>query len=472
MSETRQSMQDRLARLSDELRTFDQQSEELFLQFADRLSDLLETLKRQVFLWKEDCLERGQHFQQAFCGLEELISLARTDAVYLIKNHINIFKNVTDGLDEDRLERTFFMDTFFKPVRKEFVKMTTLLEGADITESPRLTDYRLEVSRMIQHMEEYAEAACKLATGTSESVMFAIQEVQFQDLLSQSIGHIIHLMQDYSDYVDNGGNEGATFCLNIIRLAYGILEDIETVLQDANVIFIQQVFIVERFFLRIDGQQKKLYDDVALKSEDEQDISGQMEEVLGELAIPDRSYLNYLASKTKILNTYFKFFQHLQTDPAWAVYLLQSRSFIAKLSDQITSEYTLYEDARQSASEGLVDIFGLTKNLMNILTEGEKEIADRFGPKVDLVRDDATSLEKLCTWIALLKDKMSLSLTMVMERNKEFLAAGEEDDWAEKKQHFHDICEKFTIVAHKQIGAEIAGFDVDEGMMSGDVVLF
>lgn len=462
--------EDRLKEIVKQLQEFDDQSEELLLQFVDRLSDLLEALKKQIYLWKDDCLERGQHFQQAFLGMEALVNMASDEALDLMRKHGENVQMLLDLPESESVITKEELHVFLERINKEFVKLSTLLEESDVRSSPFLTSYRDQISKLIQHMEDYALAACRLASSTSESVMYAIQEVQFQDLISQSIGHVVNLLNGFQDYVTGGGIEGSLFSVNLLRLAHGILKDIEYILQDANVIFTQQVFIVERFFLRIDGQHKKL--SVQMSAEDKEDsTSVQTEDLLSELVPIDRSYLNYLASKTKILNTYYKLFTKIHMGKLIPE-VVKIEGFIIKMSDQVTSEYHLYQDARQSASEGMVDIFVLTKSLIHILTQGDKEIATIFEPKVKCVHDDASNLERYCNWIALLRDNVQDVLSSVEAKHKALTEADIKDDWEKKKEDFYHICERFTIASHKQIGANIAGFKIDEGIMSGDVVLF
>lgn len=455
-----------------ELQDFDKQSEEHLLCFVDRLRDLLEALKKQIFHWKDACLEQGEHFRLAFRGMEALTDAAREDAVQMMRSHEENHLLLIDLFKADPAFVTGELENFFEQVSKEFVKLSTYLEESDVRSSEFLCEYREQINSMVMYMEEYANAACKLASNTSESVMYAIQEVQFQDLITQSIDHVIDSIQDFRDYVEEGGLEGSTFSVNLLRLGFGILEDVELVLQDANVVFTQQIFIVERFFVRIDGHYKKLDSDVSQK-EKEGIISEQTQQLLNKMAPLDRSYLQYLASKTKILNSYYKLFMQIRERGITSPALVQLQGFILKISDRITSEYTLYQDARQSVSEGMVDIFMLSENLLRILTEGDKEIIATFAPKVKVVHDDAVILEHYCQWISKLKSKIYKTLTIFQEKQRILRNSGMKDDWDDEKQaEFRRICDKFTIVSHKKIGAEIAGFTIDEGIMTGDVVMF
>lgn len=468
---TRGSTREHLTDIIDQLKNFDHQSEQLLLQFVDRLSDLLAALKKQIFLWKDDCLERGQHFQQAFLGMEALVNFASQEALLLMDKHEENVEMLLDIVDQEPNISQDELYSFLERVNKEFVKLSTFLEESDVRSSPFLVSYRDQISTLIHHMEDYALAACRLANGTSESVMYAIQEVQFQDLISQSIGHVVNILCDFENYIEGGGVEGSLFSVNLLRLAHGILEDIERVLQDANVVFIQQIFIVERFFLRIDGQHKKLSMEMREEGK-EKTIAQQAQILLNELRPIDRSYLNYLASKTKILNSYYKLFFKMCDSGRSTPKMVKIKGFIAKISDQITSEYQLYQDVRQSASEGMVDVFVLTKSLIHILSQGDKEIAAVFQPKVASVHSDATDLENFCNWIALLKNGVQDILAVVEDKHEALKENGISDDWTSKKEEFFNICEKFTIVSHKQIGASIAGFIIDQGIMSGDVVMF
>ncbi len=454
-----------------ELQDFDKQSEEHLLCFVDRLRDLLEALKKQIFHWKDACLEQGEHFRLAFHGMEALTDAAREDAVQMMHSHEKNYLLLMDLFKADPAFLTGKLENFFEQINKEFVKLSTYLEESDVRSSEFLREYREQINSMVMYMEEYANAACKLASSTSESVMYAIQEVQFQDLITQSIDHVIDSIQDFRDYVEEGGLEGSTFSVNLLRLGFGILEDVERVLQDANVVFIQQIFIVERFFMRIDGHHKKLDSDMSQEKK-EGIISEQTQQLLNEMAPLDRSYLQYLASKTKILNSYYKLFMQIRERGITSPALVQLQGFILKISDQITSEYTLYQDARQSVSEGMVDIFMLSENLLRILTEGDKEFTATFEPKVKVVHDDATILEHYCQWISKLKSKIYKALMILQEKQQILRNSGIKDDWDEKQAEFQRICDKFTIVSHKKIGAEIAGFTIDEGIMTGDIVMF
>lgn len=111
------------------------------------------------------------------------------------------------------------------------------------------------------------------------------------------------------------------------------------------------------------------------------------------------------------------------------------------------------------------------RSLVNTISEFSAFTA-RFVELFDSMEADLGELSSLAEQIEGIRNKLGSLEAHAEKRINEILARRSENEWKIGNDRLRTIIDRFTIFAHKQTAGELGGFEVESGAQSGEVTLF
>lgn len=361
-------------------------------------------------------------------------------------------------------------------------------------------------------------------------LMKIMEEIQKQDLIRQSIDHVIISLDELRAIKEDASDEELLdeyyFLKSLPQLCMGVLKDIRAMVEESRNIFNQQL---EEAQIAIDGleDQRRNFIQRSLDSNTTEGLEyhfSQSTQVMsslnGDMAdVFTQKKRTVEASKDMIkkvrgLDEIFKSFSSLTTrfhtiDVASRIEIAKQEVLkrmagtvdeMTRLTSQIETDVekslqvtTNFMDNVQRSFEGYRSLFTKQMHVSHRSIERLKQkhalllrtkdslvtsivsfriFTDVFMGKFQQSRKDLAQVDLLLSDI----DQIYRSLdTVRLEADnglQGLLQARGISTWQLRDQRLKKVIERFTIFTHKKIAGDLAGFEVEAGVTAGDVTLF
>ncbi len=158
--------------------------------------------------------------------------------------------------------------------------------------------------------------------------------------------------------------------------------------------------------------------------------------------------------------------------------LQATKRFISETSELLRehqaasgAEQRLVRDFQSDIKQDYARLYEAERELLDTLT-GFTVFTGRFMSLFDEAGKDLDNLESLLAELRRIKDKTGEVRERATAQMQPLLQKYGADDWQIGNQRLQAIIERFTIFTHKVTAGELAGFEVEGGVGSGEVTLF
>ncbi|TVR72381.1 MAG: hypothetical protein EA427_03330 [Spirochaetaceae bacterium] len=513
---------------------------EQFRLLAERDATIFEQLHRAIGKLEE--ISRSINHIRLDSEDMEIVSLNAMTVALKAGNAGRAFSYITEELK--RLSnRTVALSEKVSANGKELIDSFTLLQ-AELEETRTIQKSFLETfrTRITRSFEDFERAVRTMIEGSRDlrqrstdlqsPINRMMEAIQLQDLIRQSIDHIVLALdvikpEDSLDTAENLLDELA-FLRDIPRLGISLIEDVARQIDESTDTFFS---LTEEAETQLDEleQERRDFMSGTIRVRGNQDVSfsqlmNEMSAILDELVLDLNGYLKrkeQLAARSAAitgnveqLQGSFRTFQTLvnrfhsidiaarievakqtvlrsmgnSTDQMTALTrkigqdvensLAVTRDFIASTSTVMDSYREAYREEALFAGRFQADMH----QHYRLLQEGWERITgvvgefslftDQFFTVFSRSKENGAKLRDTAREIRGLKDDLEMMEQSIQHRYEEALKKSGLGEWKIGDARLKEIIERFTIFTHKQQAGDLAGFDVEQGAASGDVTLF
>jgi methyl-accepting chemotaxis protein len=160
------------------------------------------------------------------------------------------------------------------------------------------------------------------------------------------------------------------------------------------------------------------------------------------------------------------------------VSLDSTKTFITETSDVIGRYQAVYNDEEmlvvdfETRMKRLSGDLAEAKNTLGARIEGLSLFSDRFVNLFREMKEQLDGLEQLLTRIDTINAQLREVQAAARERMQPLLEARGLTEWRIKSDRLKAMIERFTIFTHKKTAGDIAGFEVEHGAPSGEITMF
>jgi methyl-accepting chemotaxis protein len=160
------------------------------------------------------------------------------------------------------------------------------------------------------------------------------------------------------------------------------------------------------------------------------------------------------------------------------VSLDSTKTFITETSDVIGRYQAVYNDEEmlvvdfETRMKRLSGDLAEAKNTLGARIEGLSLFSDRFVNLFREMKAQLDGLEQLLTRIDTINAQLREVQAAARERMQPLLEARGLTEWRIKSDRLKAMIERFTIFTHKKTAGDIAGFEVEHGAPSGEITMF
>ncbi len=368
--------------------------------------------------------------------------------------------------------------------------------------------------------------------GIKEPLTEIMQEIQFHDLIRQSVDHVIISLKELDEIDDTQSPETVldevTYLTILPELCSGLLEDIRVKLVQSRTTLSSKLEDAERRIREVEEERERFVKErIATDSQGDQSLSALferasqlLEDLLQDLTASLRMKAKvsedgrFLMRQVEQLERAFESFGTIITrfhsiDIASRIEVAK-QEVLRQMSGTVEQMTTLTHDIENDVNASLestktfiAEVSGAISGYQEVLS-GEDSFGEKFR---DSMRHHYHSLSEtnqaVTSWIgdfalytrkffSLFSDTQSdlarlddlaeeirgvqRTLANVKSRaesqQKRLLNEMGKEEWKIGDERLKSMIERFTIFTHKKQAGELAGFDVEEGVEAGEITFF
>ncbi|SIQ26302.1 hypothetical protein SAMN05920897_10643 [Alkalispirochaeta americana] len=472
----------------------------------------------------------------------EIVSLNAMTVALKAGNAGRAFSYITEELKRLSNKTIALSDTVSKAGKDLISSFSGFENELEETRSAQESFFVSFQTRMTQSFEDFERAVESLITGSQElrdksrdlkqPINRMMEAIQLQDLIRQSIDHIIMALEVIKPEETLEGRsellDELAFLRQIPPLAESLIEDVARQIDESLGTFMTLTVDAEERLEELDRERKEFVrGTVVLPNKEEisfdalmTEISGILEELVSDLNTNLRRKAHLLSQSEMItgnveeLQNTFRTFHTLvnrfrSIDIAARIEVAKqsvlramgtSTEHMTKLTQKIgndvessltvTQEFiestatvmdnyrTLYQEEARFADTFQQDMKDHYRHLeasreqVNKIISGFSLFTERFFAVFRQSKENGKKLQNTSSEIRRLKEQLAAMRHTIETRYQEVLKEENLEDWTIEDTRLREIIERFTIFTHKQQAGELAGFTVEDGVASGDVTLF
>jgi enamine deaminase RidA (YjgF/YER057c/UK114 family) len=462
----------------------------------------------------------------------ELISLnAMTVAVKAGKAG-GAFSYITEELkriSERTIHYTDELTTTAREVTQVFDQLDTLVEELSSFQSYLFENFGAKLidtfGEFSARLEEFLGFFAKLvedSTNVRKPLMGIMEELQHQDIIRQSVDHVMTSLRELDNLDSAGDLDLVAFQARLPELARTVLEEVVERLEKNLATFEAYTSQIEEMISQSESRRRDLVgsdaggamersyrDSVEVVGMYSADLKKHLflktqtikksREVNRELkrlakgfnsfaALINRFHNITIASRIEVVKqdvlsgmtatveTMFDLTNDIETQMESAMRAIKA------LRRTFSDNMDLYEGtyrAEQLLVNGFVDDLDETYKKLDVVRNRAEESVREFsvfsGRFLDLFQSshkDLDALQKLTEDIRDVIRQLEPLGRQTDERYRQELARQGLEDWKITDARLRDVIEGFTILQHKKAAAELAGFEVEDGAEEGEVTFF
>lgn len=356
-----------------------------------------------------------------------------------------------------------------------------------------------------------------------------MEEIQLHDVIKQSIDHVIISLQELSEVTDEQDERKLLDELRFLQLLPDLcgelLDDVAGKLEGSVSVFREQIAtcrsaieaaerdreafvhdsstqdgldlhalyedsskLIEQLLSdlgsslkmkdQVTAESKRLLRDVGLLEDDFETFSRIITrfrsiDVASRIEVAKQHVLQQMSDTVGRMNSLTK---KIERDVDRS--LQATKRFISETSELLRehqaasgAEQRLVRDFQADIKQDYAQLYEAERELLETLT-GFTVFTGRFMSLFDEAGADLDNLESLLAELRRIKDKTGEVRERATVQMQPLLEKHGADDWQIGNQRLQSIIERFTIFTHKVTAGELAGFEVEGGVGSGEVTLF
>mgnify|MGYP006266690225 CR=1 FL=1 len=359
-----------------------------------------------------------------------------------------------------------------------------------------------------------------------------MQEVQIQDLIKQSVDHVVISLEELNEVEDSDDEEHLldelSFLSSLPDLCITLLDDvrdrisgsldvfrrnteearsiIEQAEQDRSDFVYQSMHAgtgdregLEALFARASQMLDELLADTHRSIDMKRRLTRDSERLLGEVTQIESDFRSFstlitrfrsidIASRIEVakqevlqqmagtVETMNELTHKIERDVN--VSIDSTKTFIGETSEVIGRYQQVFADEEKLVVEfdtrmkRLSTELAEAKNTLGARIEGLSLFSERFVNLFREMKQQLDSLEGLLTRIDTINAQLREVQAAARSRMQPLLDARGLSEWRIKSDRLKEMIERFTIFTHKKSAGEIAGFEVEHGAPSGDITMF
>lgn len=423
---------------------------------------------------------------------------------------IESFTLLEKELEETRTIQKSFLETFRNRITRSF------------------HDFEQAVEAMIEGSRELRRRSMDMQTPINRMM----EAIQLQDLIRQSIDHIILALEVIGpgNAPEAGENllDELAFLRDIPRLGMTLMEDVARQIDESTDIFFSLTEEAEAQLDQLERERREFMGGTIRIGEDQEvsfsTLISEMSAILDELVLDLNRNLqrkeqlaarsDAITQNVEQLQSSFRTFQTLvnrfhSIDIAARIEVAkqtvlrsmensteQMTALTRKIGEDVESSLTVTRDFIASTSTvmaGYRDAYqeevlfagrfqADMQHHYQSLQDGWEEITavvgqfslftDRFFSVFARSKENGKRLRDTSREIRGLREKLEAMKESIENQYQAALREKGLDEWIIEDTRLKEIIERFTIFTHKQQAGELAGFDVEQGVAAGDITLF
>ena len=359
-----------------------------------------------------------------------------------------------------------------------------------------------------------------------------MQEVQVQDIIKQSVDHVVISLEELQEVEDSEDEEHVldelSFLSSLPDLCITLLDDIRERMSGSLQVFrenaesarniIEQAeqdrsdFVYESMhagteeregldalFARASQMLDELLADTHRSMDMKRRLTRDSEQLLGEVSQIEADFRSFstlitrfrsidIASRIEVakqevlqqmsgtVETMNALTHKIEKDVN--VSIDSTKNFISETSDVISRYQSVFTDEEKLVLEFETRMKRLSgelseaKQTLGARIEGMSLFSERFVNLFREMKEQLDELEKLLTQIDTINAQLREVQAAARTRMQPLLEARGLTEWRIKSDRLKSMIERFTIFTHKKSAGEIAGFDVEDGTASGEITMF
>ncbi|MFP4566292.1 MAG: hypothetical protein ACLFNX_07295 [Spirochaetaceae bacterium] len=359
-----------------------------------------------------------------------------------------------------------------------------------------------------------------------------MQEVQIQDIIKQSVDHVVISLEELREVEDSDDEEHLldelSFLSSLPDLCITLLDDIRERLNGSLRVFrenadsarhvIEQAeldrsnFVYESMHAGSEGREglealfahaSQMLDELLADTHRSMDMKRRLtrdsERLLGEVSHIEADFRSFstlitrfrsidIASRIEVakqvvlqqmsgtVETMNALTYKIEKDVR--VSIDSTKHFIDETSEVITRYQSVFTDEEKLVAQFETRMKRLSgelaeaKRTLGARIEGMSLFSDRFVNLFREMKEQLDELEKLLTQIDTINVQLREVQAVARTRMQPLLEARGLSEWRIKSDRLKSMIERFTIFTHKKTAGDIAGFDVEQGAPSGEITMF
>ena len=368
--------------------------------------------------------------------------------------------------------------------------------------------------------------------GVKQPLTEIMQEVQFHDLIRQSVDHVIISIKEIEEVDDDESTETAldelTYLTVLPELCSTLLEDIRAKLVQSRETFGNRLEDAEKQIQEVEEERNNFVEErITTDASDSRSLSALfdrasqlLEDLLGDLTASLRMKGKIsndgreLMRQVEQLERAFESFSTIITrfhsiDIASRIEVAKqevlqqmsgtvdqmtklTRDIDADVNSSLDATKTFIKDV-SSAINGYQDVLSGEDTFVEefrdnmrrhyqALSEANRGVTSwigdfaaytgRFFTLFSETKRDLERLDDLAEEIRDIQRTLGEVRTRAENRRQELLTELGREDWSIGDERLRSMIERFTIFTHKKQAGELAGFDVEEGVEAGEITFF
>lgn len=356
-----------------------------------------------------------------------------------------------------------------------------------------------------------------------------MEEIQLQDIIRQSIDHVILSLQEFKDIEDDASTEMVLDELSFLEL----LPDLCTVLLDdikQNILRSLEIFRTnvkeaediiqnaemerEKFIASVSEKEEveldrsfdqstqmiaKLIEDLEQSISLKEDLSSRSRFLIKEVFSLEEDFQTF----TTIINRFHSIDVASRIEVAKQVVLQQMTGTVeemtdltSKIEDDVTEALTATKEFIQGINKTVMEFSGRfqqdesfvstfqtqikghyqslfdSRDALSQRIAGFSVFTGKFLSLFETTTQNLSDLEILLSDIDMIKEKLSNVKDEAREHKKPILNQLGQNKWEISNNKLRDIIKRFTIFTHKKTAGELGGFNVEEGAEAGEITFF
>jgi methyl-accepting chemotaxis protein len=449
-----------------------------------------------------------------------------------ITEELKRLSNRTITLTDEITERGSGLSRSFQDYRKAVEQAKSFQENLFTQFRDRLNESFDAFNNGVDSVVSGLRRIHEDSKGIKEPLTEIMQEVQFHDLIRQSVDHVIISLKELDEIDDSQSTEKVldevTYLTVLPELCSGLLDDIRAKLERSRETFTAKLEDAERRIREVEEERERFVTErIATSADSSQSLSALfdrasqlLEDLLEDLTTSlrmkakvsedGRSLMRQVQQLERAFESFGTIITRFHSIDIASRIEVAKQEVLQQMSGTVEQMTTLTKDIESDVNASLDstktfigEVSGAVSGYQEVLS-GEDSFVEEFR---DSMRRHYQSLsqtnESVTSWIgdfalytrkffslfsdtqndlARLKDlaeeirAVQRALADVKSRaesqQKRLLEQIGQDEWKIGDERLKSMIERFTIFTHKKQAGELAGFDVEEGVEAGEITFF